>query len=236
MEKTVARGVYGYVRVSTDGQGLSATAQEERIRAQAIVRGCELTEIITDVDESGKSLRRSGIQFLRDMVKARRVEAIIVCKLDRLTRSVSDLNQLMKETEKGDAALISLSESLDTKSATGRFIVTIIGAISEWERGTISERTKTILRHKQTKGERTGNVPFGFTAGLNERGTDGKTIRAAKLVPDPREQSIIARVRELRSEGVSLQKICNQLEEEGLKTRGGGVWKPPYVLNLLRKI
>ena len=84
----------GYVRVSTDRQaekGVSLEAQEAKIRAMATVQGADLAEVIVDGGESAKSLNRPGLQKLMAMVHAGKVQAVIVAKLDRLTRSVKDL-------------------------------------------------------------------------------------------------------------------------------------------------
>ena len=228
------RGTFGYVRVSKDTQTLSVAAQAEKIRAAATVRGTDLAEIIIDEDESGKNLRRPGVQRLMKMIRAREVEAVIICKLDRLTRSVGDLGELIALVDRYGVALVSLSESLDTKSATGRLMVTLIAAISAWERETISERVSTVLRYKRSLGERSGNVPYGFSAGLNERGVDGKTTKAARLVPNPAEAAIVARMKELRPQ-MSLAKVCKVLNGEGLRTRKGTPWEPMYVHSILKK-
>jgi DNA invertase Pin-like site-specific DNA recombinase len=87
----------GYCRVSTDKQsekGVSLEAQTEKIRAMAVVHGFELIEVVED-GESGKSLNRSGMQRVLEMVRRREVEAVIIAKLDRLTRSVKDLCELL---------------------------------------------------------------------------------------------------------------------------------------------
>jgi site-specific DNA recombinase len=107
----------GYVRVSTDRQaekGVSLEAQEAKIRAMATVQGAELMEVIVDGGESAKSMNRPGLQKLLAMVNAGKVQAVIVAKLDRLTRSVKDLCGLLELFEKGKVALISVAEALDT--------------------------------------------------------------------------------------------------------------------------
>lgn len=112
----------GYVRVSTDHQaelGVSLEAQEAKIRAMATVRGCEPDEVILDGGESAKDLHRPGVQRVLALVNGGKVDAVIVAKLDRLTRSVKDLCQLLELFEKRRVALISVAESLDTSSAAG---------------------------------------------------------------------------------------------------------------------
>jgi len=120
----------GYVRVSTDRQaeqGVSLEAQEAKIRAMATVQGAELMEVIVDGGESAKSLNRPGLQRLLGLVNACEVDAVIVAKLDRLTRSVKDLCGLLELFETRKVALISVAESLDTGSAVGRLVITIYG-------------------------------------------------------------------------------------------------------------
>src|SRR5436309_2636548 len=112
----------GYVRVSTDRQaelGVSLEAQEAKIRAMATIHSAELLEVIVDGGESAKSLNRPGLQRLLALINSGQVQAVIVAKLDRLTRSVKDLCNLLELFEKRKVALISVAESLDTASAGG---------------------------------------------------------------------------------------------------------------------
>ena len=89
----------GYVRVSTEKQadfGVSLEAQSEKVRAMAVVQGAELAEIIIDAGESAKSLNRPGMARLLSLVDAGAVDIVIIAKLDRLTRSVKDLAELLE--------------------------------------------------------------------------------------------------------------------------------------------
>jgi site-specific DNA recombinase len=120
----------GYIRVSTDRQaeqGVSLEVQEAKVRAMATVQGAELTEVIVDGGESAKSLSRPGIQRLLTLVNTGKVQAVVVAKLDRLTRSVKDLCGLLELFDKRKVALISVAESLDTGTAAGRLVITIYG-------------------------------------------------------------------------------------------------------------
>jgi len=85
-------------------------------------------------------------------VENEKIDAVIVAKLDRLTRSVKDLSQMPELFEKRKVALISVAESLDTGSAAGRLVITIMGAVSQWEREAIGERTRDALRHQARQG------------------------------------------------------------------------------------
>ena len=95
-----------------------------------------------DGGESAKSLNRLGLQRLMESVRDGKVQGVIVAKLDRLTRSVEDLCRLLELFEKRKVALFSVAESLDTGSAAGRLVTTIMGAVSQWEREAIGERTR----------------------------------------------------------------------------------------------
>ena len=142
----------GYVRVSTDKQadrGVSLDAQAEKIRAIAVVHNAELVEIIVDGGESAKSLQRPGMERLLALVDAKKVQAVIVAKLDRLTRSVKDLCELLERLERRGVALISVAESLDTSSAAGRLVLNIMTAVSQWEREAIGERTRDAMSHNR---------------------------------------------------------------------------------------
>src|SRR3981081_475807 len=133
---------------------VSLDAQATKIRAMATVQGVQLLEVIVDGGESAKSLNRPGLRRLLSLVDSGKVQAVIVAKLDRLTRSVKDLCGLLELFEKKNVALVSVAESLDTGTAAGRLVITIMGGVSQWEREAIGERTRDALRHKRSNGER----------------------------------------------------------------------------------
>jgi DNA invertase Pin-like site-specific DNA recombinase len=218
----------GYVRVSTDRQaekGVSLEAQEAKIRAMATVQGAELLDVIVDGGESAKSLNRPGLQMLMALVNAGKVDGVIVAKLDRLTRSVKDLCGLLELFEKRKVALVSVAESLDTGSAAGRLVITIMGAVSQWEREAIGERTRDALRHKRAQGYRSGNLPFGY-----HLAADGRTLE-----PDATEQKAMTEIRKLRLEGETLRGIASTLNQGGHRTRRGTDWRLESVVRVLRR-
>src|SRR5580704_12716016 len=218
----------GYVRVSTDRQaeqGVSLEAQEAKIRAMATVQSAELIDVIVDGGESAKSLNRPGLQRLLAMINTGQVEAVIVAKLDRLTRSVKDLCGLLELLEKRKVALVSVAESLDTGSAAGRLVITIMGAVSQWERGAIGERTRDALRHKRGKRERVGNIEFGCR--LAEDGLHVET--------DPTEQAALAEIRRLRASGETLRGIAANLNHRAFRTRRGTPWRLESVVRVLKQ-
>jgi site-specific DNA recombinase len=217
--------VIGYVRVSTDKQvdrGVSLEAQTEKIRAMTVVHSAKLADIIVEAGESAKSLNRPGMQRLLALVDSGDVNAVIVAKLDRLTRSVKDLCELLERFEKSGVALISVAESLDTSSAAGRLVLNIMTAVSQWEREAIGERTRDALSHKRSRGERVGNIAFGYRLG-----PDGVHVE-----PDEVEQDALARICKLRDQ-CTLREIAEQLNEQGLRTRRGSRWRHEYVARVI---
>ena len=157
------------------------------------------------------------------MVQAGKVQAVIVAKLDRLTRSVRDLCSLIELFEKRNVALISVAESLNTSTAAGRLVITIMGAVSQWEREAIGERTREALRHKRSKGERVGNVEFGYRLAA-----DGRRVE-----PNPAEQAAVEAIRTLRAQGSTLRGIAATLNGQGHRTRRGSEWRLESVARVL---
>jgi DNA invertase Pin-like site-specific DNA recombinase len=217
----------GYVRVSTDQQaerGVSLEAQAEKIRAMAVVHNTALAEIIVDGGESAKSLNRPGMARLLAMVDAGEVQTVIIAKLDRLTRSVKDLCTLLERFERRGVALVSVAESLDTSSAAGRLVLNIMTAVSQWEREAIGERTRDAMRHKRSKGERVGNIPYGYRLAADGR----------HLEKDPGEQAVLAEIRRLRREGATLRGIAAALNQRALQTRRSTAWRLESVARALK--
>lgn len=214
----------GYTRVSTDQQadhGVSLDAQRAKIEAMSIVREAELIEVITDAGESAKSLDRPGMERLLALVDARLIDIVIVAKLDRLTRSVKDLGELLERFQKRGVSLVSVAESLDTASAAGRLVINIMASVSQWERETIGERTRDVLRHKKATRQAYASTPYGFT----RCGT--------ALVESERELETVRRIHSWRSEGATLRDIAARLAQAGVATKTGARWHASTVRAIL---
>jgi DNA invertase Pin-like site-specific DNA recombinase len=165
------------------------------------------------------------MERLLALVDAKKVQAVIVAKLDRLTRSVKDLCELLERFERRGVALISVAESLDTSSAAGRLVLNIMTAVSQWEREAIGERTRDALNHKRNNGERVGNIRFGYRLGA-----DGTHVE-----PDPAEQTVLDEIRNLREGGHTLRGIAAALNHRTLRTRRGTAWRLESVARVLKQ-
>jgi DNA invertase Pin-like site-specific DNA recombinase len=218
----------GYIRVSTDKQDISPEAQRAKIEAMARVHDFTVIDIIED-RESAKSLDRKGMSVLREKVRLRACEAVIIAKLDRLTRSVVDLNLLIAEFERADVALISVAESLDTKSAAGRLVMNIMASVSQWEREAIGERTRDALRHKRAQGQKLGGPRrYGYDCVLRD---DGSLYE----IENEHEQQAIRRILSRREQGWTLQNIANELNSCGWKTAQGADWTVTQAQRIIQR-
>lgn len=205
-----------YLRVSTDKQadrGVSLEAQRAKVQSYAELYDLELVAIEVDAGESAKSLVRPALERALAMLKAGKADALLVVKLDRLTRSVRDLCDLVdRYFRDGKRALLSVSEQVDTRSAAGRMVLNVLSSVSQWEREAIGERTSAAMQHKLAAGEYIGGAaPYGYAV---EAGRDA-------LVEVAAEQAVLAEARALRAAGLSLRKVAEALDAKGLRARNG---------------
>lgn len=205
----------GYVRVSTEEQaceGLSLEAQETKIRAYCALHGLPLAEVLVDAGESGKSLDRPRIRELLERIKAGEIGAVVIYKLDRLTRRTRDLLELVEDVfKRRGVELISLSEQLDTRTPAGVLMLTVLGALAQMEREQIAERTRFALQHKRSRGERLGAVPLGIRPGQS-----GEAHRD--------ELEWVRLILRRRRVGRSFREIAAELTALGARTKRGGQW------------
>jgi len=199
----------GYIRVSTSMQaesGLSLADQEARMRTFAELQEFELIDIKRDEGISGKALdNRPGLQEALRLIDRGAVQALIVPKLDRFTRSLRDLINIVEtHFSKSDRFLVSMDGQIDTMSAQGRFQLHLFGALAQLERETTSERVTAVMLHKKRQLQYCGgHVPYGYKL-LD----DGKTLEE---IPD--EQEVIDVVARLRDEGMSFKQISSILNK-----------------------
>ncbi len=217
----------GYCRVSTTEQaseGVSLEAQQARIAAYCQFNDLDLVGVVVDGGITGKNIDRAGLQQVLALVAAGKVDALVVTKLDRLSRRVVDTLALLEQFDRTGVAFHSIAERVDTKSAFGRFLTTVLAAMAEMERGVIAERTSAALQHKIAIGEHVGSPAFGY------RISDGK------LAPVDSELATARQIASLRSEGATLQAIADRLNAQGVPTKRRGRWAPQTVKNVLGRV
>ncbi len=216
--------VVGYIRVSTEKQadhGISLAAQRAKIEAYALAMDLDLVTIVEDAGISAKTLDRPGLCAALSMLTSGKADALLVTKLDRLTRSVRDLGDLIEKFFK-KYSLLSMSDQIDTRSAMGRCMLNLMTTMSQWERETTGERTRDALAHKKAKGEFCGGEPpYGFS------------VQNGALVSNEAEQDVLRIVREMFAAGLSMNAITNELRFAGLIPRSGKTWHVQQIKRML---
>lgn len=215
MAKPARTRAVAYVRVSTEkqaDQGVSLDAQQAKVAAYAALYDLELVEVIVDAGVSAKSLDRPGLRRALGALDSGAANALLVVKLDRLTRSVRDLGDLVERYfAEGRAALLSVGEQIDTRTAAGRLVLNVLASVSQWEREVIGERTSAAMLHKSASGGFVGGVPpYGWKAGDN-----GQLVEVAE------EQAVLAAAASLRRAGLSLRQVSRELAVRGFVSRSG---------------
>lgn len=198
----------GYRRVSTAGQqesGLGLDAQSVAIEDAVTSRGWTLAETATDA-ASGKSMRRRPeLERALDLLDRGEADALVVSKLDRLSRSVPDAADILERARKHGWSLVVLDLGVDTSTSTGRLIAHVIVAIAQFEREQIGQRTKDALAEARKRGVRLGRE---------------------SVIP----AEVVDRIAVDRAAGLSYAAISNALNAERVPTgQGGASWWPATV-------
>lgn len=216
-----ASRVVAYVRVSTDKQateGLSLEAQHEKLVSYAKALGLEIVSFCSDA-ASASSLDRPGLTEALAHLDDGYADGILVVKLDRLTRSIGDLVVLVDEYFKDDHWLLSVSESIDTRSAAGRMMINMLTVIGQWEREAIGERTAAVMQHMKAEGMFTGGFPpYGYR------------LEGDKLVVDDGERVLRYHAQKRRRDGLSLRAIAKEL---GINQRTGKPFAASQIARML---
>ena len=219
-EKKIA-GIY--IRVSTEDQareGFSLPEQEKRLRAMCEYKGYEIYKVYKDAGISAKTgNKRPAFEELKEDIKNKKCNTIVVLKLDRLTRSVYDWENIMKFLEENNAYLDCANDDINTTNANGRMVARLLTTVSQNEIERTSERTKIGLAGAIKVGNIPNKAPFGY-----------KHVNK-KLVIDPLTKDEVIRIFNLYYEGNSYQTISNIYNEE--KVFGKTNWCDSTILRIL---
>lgn len=191
--------VLGYIRVSTEEQersGLGLEDQRRRITEEVERRGWELVEIVSD-QASGRDLTRPGISRVLGMLRKAQADALVVAKLDRLSRNLLDFAAVVERSRAEGWALVALDIGVDTTTPSGEMVASVMAVMAAFERRLISERTKDALAVLRSQGAKLGRP---------------------RSVPD----DVVARIVAEHAQGQSLGAIARGLTAEGIPTAHGG--------------
>jgi DNA invertase Pin-like site-specific DNA recombinase len=205
--------VVGYVRVSTSEQadsGLGLGAQRAAITDEARRRGWTLLGIYEDAGASAKTTaRRPALAKALEAVEGGQADALVVAKLDRLSRSMADFTRLMERSWKEGWALVALDLGVDTTTPAGEMIANSVANFSQFERRLIGQRTKDALAVKRAQGVRLGRP---------------------RAMPD----KVVRRIERLRGKGLSYRAIAETLNAGDVPTaHGGAQWHASTVQKVL---
>jgi DNA invertase Pin-like site-specific DNA recombinase len=224
---TPARLAVGYLRVSTDEQHLGPDAQRDALDRWCLANGYTLAAVHADLGVGGATSldRRPGLLEALEAVKATGADVLLVAKRDRLARDPMVAAMIEAGVKRNGARILSAAgEGTDSDGPTDILMRRIVDAFAEYERLIIKSRTKAALAVKRSRGERTGQVPYGFA--LNADGVH--------LEENPAEQRVIRLVLDLRADGLSLAKVAARLNADDVPARGKS-WHPTSIARMVKR-
>jgi DNA invertase Pin-like site-specific DNA recombinase len=206
----------GYVRVSTSKQDLGPEAQRAAIARWAEREGVDVVAVYEDLGITGAADigDRPGLVSALAALPAQKATVLVAAKLDRLSRDAYVMGSIDREAARARARVVTADGATDDELRRDFDVL-----ISAHERRLIKQRTRAALAVKRARGERVGAVPYGYKVAA-----DG-----VHLEPEPKEQRVIARARELNVDGVSFAKIAARLTAEGYASRAGTPFLPMSV-------
>lgn len=192
--------VFGYVRVSTAEQasnGDSLATQRQQIAGYAMMKGWKLADVFVESGVSGSVPLADRAEGARLLAAARGGDVIITAKLDRMFRSASDALATLEALKGDDVSLHMIDLGGDVcGNGISKLVFTILSAVAENERDRLRERIREVKRHLASQNVYAGGRrPYGFDV------IDGK------LLPNPEEQELLTKMRELRDAGSTLRDI-----------------------------
>ena len=212
-----------YIRVSTEDQareGFSLPEQEKRLKAMCEYKGYEIYKLYKDAGISAKTGNyRPAFEELLQDIRDKKCNTIVVLKLDRLTRSVYDMEGIMKFLDENNAYLDCANEEINTTNSSGKMVARLLTTVSQNEIERTSERTKVGLAGAIKEGHIPARAPLGYKH-LDK-----------KLVPDLLTKDIVIRIYDLYFEGKSYYNIATIFNEE--KVLGKTNWCDTGILRII---
>ncbi len=216
-----------YLRVSTDRQakeGDSLDEQESELRKFCDYRGFHIHKTFIESGKSGGNTNRPEYQKLLADIEAKKINAVVVKKLDRLSRSLLDFEQLMTRLQANEVEFISLRENFDTTTAMGKAMLRVALVFAQLEREQTAERIKDVFAYRAEQGLYNGGVrPFGYDSISSE------------LVPHKQERKVIEFIFKLFLELKSTTLVAHECTLMGFKRRSGILWDKREIHKTLKR-
>lgn len=214
----------GYIRVSTDEQALGLDSQRSQLAAWCAGSGCELAAVHCDRGVSGGASLDKRPALMEAVASLAKGDLLLVAKRDRLARDTMIAAMVERLVERKGARIVSADGSCNGEGPEAQLMRAIIDAFAQYERALIRTRVKAALAVKRKRLEFTGVAPIGFSGAKD----------VVPLAVDEYEQATVARIIELRGDGLSIRGIVAQLNGEGRRARGKR-WHPTSVARVLRR-
>lgn len=226
--KFLIKRVAIYIRVSTEEQakeGYSISAQKQRLKAFCIAQDWDIAGVYVDEGISAKDMNRPQLQQMIKDIEAGKIDCVLVYRLDRLTRSVLDLYQMLQVFEKHNCKFKSATEVFETTTAMGRMFITIVAAMAQWERENLGERVKMGMTEKVRQGKYVHNIrPFGYDLDLN----------TSTLTINEDEATIVRMIVDLYLNGFGANRVCRYLNDRQISTKDGNLWNDKPLMQILK--
>ena len=203
-----------YTRVSTAEQaaeGYSIEEQERMCKAAIESMGWRYIGTYSDPGVSGRTMDREGLQAMVSSIRNGDVQAVVIYKLDRLSRKQRDTMTIIEDViMKNNVDLVSLNERLDTSTPWGRAMIGILSSFNQMESENIQMRTEMGRRAKAANGGYAGGKP-----------PLGYNVVNGELIINEDEAEIVRLIFDMRKNGMTLMNIADELNRRGLKTKTG---------------
>ena len=214
-----------YTRVSTEDQakeGFSLDAQLEKLRSYCVARDWVISGEYIDDGYSGRNVKRPAYYKMMDEIE--NWDILLVIKMDRIHRNSKNFMLMMEDLKKKGKEFVSMTESLDTSTAMGRFVMDIIQRIAQLESEQIGERVYIGMEQKaKTNGGILGfNIPYGY---IYENG---------KLIIKDDEANQVKKMYNLYLDGYSMQKISELLNQKKIPTKQNKIWRSQTISTILK--
>jgi len=169
-----------YARVSTADKGQNPEVQLSELRRYCKAREFSVSQEIIDHGYSGSTDNRPGLKKLMELARSRRIDTVVVVKLDRLFRSLKHLVSTLDEFQALGVCFISVKDNFDYSTPSGKLLAQILGSLGEFERGLIIERTRAGLEFARKSGKRLGRPPECDPERIRELRRSGWSYRKIK--------------------------------------------------------
>ena len=213
-----------YIRVSTEDQareGFSLGEQKEKLLQLCAFKGYEVFKVYEDAGISAKDMEhRPAFQEMLQDMRTGKINYIVAYKLDRVTRSVRDLEELISQLEKYNCYLVCDRDDVNTSTANGRFFVRMLTVLSQLEIEIVSERTKFGLNGAIKSGHIPGQRPFGY-----------KSAEDKRMVIDNATRPYVEKIFDMYLEGKSFQQIANYFKENNIFPKKN--WKDTTIQKII---